>query len=264
MRVVVDEGRLTRIDLVARSEKRRTIRQAKLNAPPKEDDRVAEAWGRSERRLASEAEACQAREKVMAPRREADKEAKVRGQVGRESATKERAAHAGKDRYIGEDGAQRLTDAPLDALRSRNVITLEQYEAGDRFRNDAYVAGMVSSAVADLRRVSGGGTQWAPGFMASADRQAQARQRYRAAEEALGPTLSPVVNAVAHAGAGTNLSNIGRKLFGRSNANEARASLIEVLKVGLDTLMRHYAPPARTSIRGFGERVPFREDLWEK
>lgn len=264
IRVILDGHGVTRVDLVKRQEQRKAARLAKLIKGPIEDDRVAQAWARSERRLAADVDACQAREKVMAPRREADREAQVRAQIGKESATPERRAHAGNDHYVGDDGAQRLTDAPFDSLRSRNVITLEQFEAGDRFRDDAYVAGMVPSAAVDLCRVNGGGSQWAPGFMASAERQASARKRYRGAEEALGPMLSPIVNAVVHAAAGANLSAIGKRLFGRSNANEARASLIEVLKIGLDTLARHYAPPPRPGIRGYGERVPFRPDLWEK
>ena len=265
VRITIDgQGRSSRIDLIAQRDRRTAARQAKASRLPVEDDRVAQARGRVTRRLEAAAREARETDQVLAPRRQAKKEARVRAQVGKESATPERAAMAGEDQRIGDDGAQRLTDAPLDSLRSRNVITLRQFEAGDTFREDCYRAGFVPSATKDLQHVSGGQGPRVPAFLSS-ERAAMAADRYRAAEQALGPELSAIVNAAIQAPAGTSVSQLGREMFGRKNANEARAAFVETLKIGLDRLVAHYAPPPRSRMRSSsGEKVGVREDLWQK
>lgn len=266
---IMPDGR--RIDLKAKRAKRKKAFRDDdvLGVDPRAAHEIAKSYhvGQIGKRMQLRQAATQREReelnKVKEPRRQARKEAAVRTQTGKESATPERTVRAGDDQRIGDDGAQRLTDAPLDSLRARNVITLRQFEAGDRFREDWYNSGLMPTSSRDLERIGSGFGTRAPAFLAS-ERRAAAADRYKAAEQALGPQLSAIVNACVHASAGVTVVELGQRLFGRRNANEARAAFVETLKIGLDRLDAHYAPPPRTRIVGTGERVGICEELWEK
>ncbi len=181
----------------------------------------------------------------------------------RETATPERLRKAGRDMRVGQDGIVRLSDAPLDSLRGNGVITLEQFEAGDRYREDCWNAGLLKSPVVNLNGAGSGFGAKVPGFLSS-EARGKAMDRVNAANAALGSGLRDVVQVVTLAVAGEKVKDLGMKLFGRRNANEAGAALVEVLRIGLDRLSAHYAPPARPRIVGTGERAAIDETQWQR
>ncbi|BAQ18330.1 DUF6456 domain-containing protein [Methyloceanibacter caenitepidi] len=193
----------------------------------------------------------------------AAQQAEAREARFRETATPERLRKAGRDVRTGQDGVVRLSDAPLDSLRGTGAITLDQFEAGDRYREDCWNAGLLKSPVVNFNATGSGFAGKVPGFLSSEPR-AKAMDRVNAANAALGLGLRDVVQVVTLAVAGEKVKDLGMKLFGRRNANEAGAALIEVLRIGLDRLAAHYAPPSRPRIVSRGERAEVDEAEWRK
>lgn len=96
-----------------------------------------------------------------------------------------------------------LTESPLGWLLSRGLVTIRQYEAGDRLRSD-WERGQLSPRVTmawDSAPVSKGrgGSAPAPDLNGA---QLDARRRFHAAVEAAGPGLSDILWRVVCAGEG--------------------------------------------------------------
>lgn len=247
-RVIVVNGQLRRIDLKAARERRKAAKAARAARGPQEDDRVAQVWRRADRKADAIIREGKAIDEVKRPRRAAARDINQREALGKASATPERVARAGEAQDVAAAGYQRFSDAPLDRLLAREVINQIQYDAGDKYREDFYRAGMETSGVIDPLRpnVGGGASGTAAGFMPTAEWQRAARVRIRAAEAQLGDELVPVIREIlVESEPGADLAQIGRRMFGRAQAGEARAALIEVFKVALQKLAVHYGYAAR-------------------
>lgn len=141
---------------------------------------------------------------------------------------------------ISATGVQRISQAPLDRLFARKVITQPMYDAGDRYREDAYLAGMVFSQQLDYDVAERRFGPKTPAFMAN--RRLGAYKRWADAQQALGH-LAGVVDELIIADAGTTLEQIGARLTGRPEGKAAGAAAVELVKVALRTLVTHYEGP---------------------
>lgn len=114
----------------------------------------------------------------------ANKRSRERERAGLTSATPERMAKAGLENVEVGQGTliQRIVDAPLERLRKAGVITSREFQAGERFRNDAYLAQVDPSApTVDHNKTGGGFGPRAPS-MYSSQAIADARRRHREIE----------------------------------------------------------------------------------
>jgi hypothetical protein len=131
----------------------------------------------------------------------------------------------------------RLTDAsPLERLFGRGILDERQHAAGARFWKDWYHAGLVqrtTSAYSDSpwpRSERSG--------MAKTELQVLARQRLRSARSVIGTHLGRIAEAILIDEC--DPADAGRRLFGRRDGSQARASATDALKIALDTLADHY------------------------
>ncbi|MFO1183443.1 MAG: DUF6456 domain-containing protein [Bauldia sp.] len=140
---------------------------------------------------------------------------------------------------------QRISVAPLDRLagkriKGRPLLTRRQYEAGERLRDDGYLAGFMRSPGMTLEVIDRGFQANGPAF-ADSERAAAAMRRLRRAKAALGRPLAVVLEAVIWPEDDIHtMSAIGKKLFNRADATAAEAAAIEAVKLALETLADHY------------------------
>lgn len=152
--------------------------------------------------------------------------------------TPERVRQAGERELDIVGGVQRIAQAPLDRLYARHAITKRQFDAGDRFREDAYEAGMVPSGTAGMEPGDRRYGSRTPQFMAAT--RADAHARWVEAQAILG-RLYPMVDEVCWAAEpGDRLMDIGARVLGLPRGRTSEASALVVLRVGLDTLADHY------------------------
>jgi hypothetical protein len=157
------------------------------------------------------------------------------------SSTFERVLRSGQEIDIGATGVQRFSAAPLDRLFQRKALTERQFHAGDQYRSDVYLSGMVASKSVNFGAVPGGGEGFSPGFMATTEKQASARRRWRAASKALGVRLTSIASEIlVDSDAGRTMAQIGAQLLGRPEGKAAEAAIVEIARLLLDTLADHY------------------------
>lgn len=125
---------------------------------------------------------------------------------------------------------------PLKRLHARHIISGIQFEAGYRYYQHWYAAGLSPFGAVDFGRVSGSREPGAG--MAASERQAHHRELYRIGERALGIGISAYVNAVVLQE--QDPEAVGLRLTGRSAVNQARAAAIEIIRIGLDRLADAY------------------------
>jgi len=168
--------------------------------------------------------------------RKLPKRARARPLVGqRARPTPERIRRAGTDFERGDTGQITMRDSPLERVLARNVITQEQYAAGQKYRHHWYHAGLNDPIGSiDLARVSGTDLGAFSG-MARTENQLFHRQRYREAVQAIGKIGSHVLDwAVCRE---TALEQVGYSL-GWSSRPQAYAAAAERAKIALDALCR--------------------------
>jgi hypothetical protein len=162
--------------------------------------------------------------------------------AGLESATAERLAKAGPDAIeIGEASlTQRIIDAPLDRLWKAGTITKREFEAGERFRNDAYLAQIEPSPPSvDVNRTGTGfGPRPPPAFASQAI--ADARERFRHIGRKI-PERSLVwsflyLGLVREQG----FEALGELLLGRKDRESAVAAAKAGMRVALAALADQY------------------------
>ena len=185
------------------------------------------------------------RRKQAAPMVVADAAEQVakRFAAGLESATPERMAKAGPDGIeIGEASlTQRIVDAPLDRLWKTGTITKREFEAGERFRNDAYLAQIEPSPPSvDFNRA---GTSFGPRPPSAFANQAiaDARERFRHIGRKI-PERSLVwsflyLGLIREHG----FEQLGESLLGRKDRESAVAAAKAGLRVALAALADQYA-----------------------
>lgn len=182
--------------------------------------------------------------KQRSPLQQARHEAGEAARRGIAVATPERIVRTGEaivylkpDAEAGE--RQRVSQVPLDRLLNRKVIDGAMYAAGDRYRTDAYLAGVIPS----------GGIPTEPGYSApgpsiylkGGEKRANAYQRWTNAACALGPELRNfadefLVVAECH----DTMAAIGARIFGRRPNQPTEAAATEMAKMLLSRLIRFY------------------------
>lgn len=190
----------------------------------------------------------------------------LRGADAREqTGTVHRLAKAGV-LEVSDGRLTRIKQTPIEVLSARSVLSERQAEAAKRLLEDWHLAGLSPVGSIDWNRTGGGAGGWSPGFMPVQEAQANARANWRAAIRALGRSMSYIVVSVVIEGEKTDekLESIAKRLTGRAQADQARASLIDTLKIGLDMLAAHYKiPDVAKRVRGWrDEKSVVREDLW--
>jgi hypothetical protein len=163
----------------------------------------------------------------------------VRAGVG--VTTPERLLKTGGPSIVWDDTIrrQKVTQVPLDKLLSCGIISKLQYSAGDRYRADAYLAGIIPS-IAVPTEPSERNPQ-ARDYLPGGERRMRAYERWTCAQEALGPEHMPfadefLVVAECH----DTMAEIGARVFGRQPNKMAGAAATEMAKVILNILVRHY------------------------
>lgn len=175
-----------------------------------------------------------------------------RERLGRGSATVERLNRAGgRDGFeevaalpdIDRNGrpteagtVQRVIMAPLDRLWKSGYITQREYDAGDRYRADAYLAAIDPGALSiDWNRTSGGSSAKVPS-MFNSQHIATARIRMRSIDQKI-PRHS-IVSAALFLGLVKEkaFSELGQLLFGVRDAESASVAGRAGFRVALAAL----------------------------
>lgn len=115
---------------------------------------------------------------------------------------------------------QRVTEAPLDRLDRLGFITTAEFESGDRYRADAYLAAVEPTCGSvDWNSAGGGGRSSKVPAMFGAQAVYDARKRVRAIDD----RMSGVVRVVARLALvkETHLAEIGQAVFGLTDRKEA-------------------------------------------
>lgn len=141
---------------------------------------------------------------------------------------------------VSDDGLARVlindSESPLAWLARRKgrdgapMISAEQFLAGERLRCDFTFAGMTPRVTSNWGVAGAGGRQVSPGEMT--DRMVSARQRLRAALDAVGPEFAGLLMDVC-------CFLRGLEDVERQRSWPQRTAKI-VLQLGLDRLARHY------------------------
>lgn len=177
-----------------------------------------------------------------------------RERIGRTSATPERMVKAGLENVeVGvASNVQRVTDAPLDRLWKAGVITRREFEAGDRYRNDVYLAQVdPGPPTVDPNRAGGGFGPRVPSMFTS-QAIADARRRVREIERRI-PQNSLVYGILRSALIRENdFDDIAQSFLGRRD----RETVVPVAKAGvrvaLASLADHYEHMDRGHRRSSG------------
>jgi hypothetical protein len=149
--------------------------------------------------------------------------------------TPERVRRAGRDFERGDTGQITMRDSPLERAFARNIITQEQYSAGQKYRHHWYHAGLADPLVSvDLSRIFANDLGSFSG-MAKSEQQLFHRQRYREATQSAGKIGSHVLDwAVCRE---VVLEQVGYSL-GWSSRAQAYAAAVERMKAALDELCK--------------------------
>lgn len=153
--------------------------------------------------------------------------------------TVERVRHAGEASLDINAGVQRVAQALLDQLRSRGIIQEHEYEAGERFRSDAYEAGAVWSGAMPLEAGEKHVRSQPPIFLRS-EKAADAMKRHVAATERLAGGLLQVAEYVCLGQTGNTLTGLGRHFYGRCDDKTAQVTGRTLVKLALGILADHY------------------------
>jgi hypothetical protein len=160
--------------------------------------------------------------------------------------TPERAAKAGAELRRDAVRAYHCEDAPIERLAARKALASDEggnrtlLEAGKRYYEHWYLAGLNGLGAIDLTRAGGGDGSPACG-MPTTEAAAHHRREFRAALDALGKAgkrLSEVVDLVVlHE---QEIEAIARKVSGYKDKTAATAVTLDRLRTGLECLARHF------------------------
>ena len=120
----------------------------------------------------------------------------------------------------------------------RKVISQIQFDAGERYYEHHYQAGLEPHVSPDYGATGGGRNSWDHSHMAASERAAWHRQKVRAANERLGPGLVRYIGLILidEVPAG----EAARRITGRNNEAACRAVGTEMLKEALKILIDHW------------------------
>lgn len=170
-----------------------------------------------------------------------------RERVGHATATVERLLKAGEEaiEYTpasrgAPGGVQRVSEAPLDRLHRLGEIVEREFNAGDRFRADAYLAAIDPGAkTVDWDAAGGGGGSAKVPIIFSSQHMADARIRHRRIKE----RVSGVVWTLAELALIKEMPfvHIGQAVFGREHGRDATVAAQAAVRVMLAALADAYA-----------------------
>lgn len=157
------------------------------------------------------------------------------------SATPERLAKAGSEGYEHtQTNVQRIVSAPLDRLYKSGLITKREYSAGDRYREDVYLAKVDPSAPSVDWNATG--TAYGPKTpaMFSAQKIADARIRTRAVEKVF--SQRSAVRTLLDLGLlkEMNFEDMGAALFPLQDRRELTVAARAGFRVALSALADYY------------------------
>jgi len=169
-----------------------------------------------------------------------------------QSSTVERVLQDGGALELEEGGKRQLThQSIIDRLKQRHKLTIRQFNAGDMLRTDTEKS--MAEGVVDAVSFGAGGQRRTDSGLARVTafvtaESLDARRRYRAAREAVGERLWPILaECVLIQPPGTRLSHVGAVLYGRAENKMAESAALENLRLALDVLADHYyGKPAET------------------
>lgn len=171
-----------------------------------------------------------------------------RTRTGASTATMERALQVGEDGFeitpsskINPRGTMRIVAAPLDRLWKEGKVTQREFEAGDKYRADSYLAAVDPGAgTVDWARAGGGGTSNRVPMMFTAQHIADARIRFREVEQAIPPRSTVATLLYLALIKEQPLAEIGRNTFGRADRKEATVAGMAGVRTALAALADHY------------------------
>lgn len=147
-----------------------------------------------------------------------------RTRLGKTTSTVERIMHAGPDALEHtRAGVQRIVEPPLDRLHKQGFIVRAEFEAGDRYRADAYLAAIDPAAGSvDWNAAGGGGRSAKVPTVFSSQIIADARIRFRDIES----RISGAVRIVARLALVKELPTyeIGASVFGYRDRKDAEVA----------------------------------------
>lgn len=167
---------------------------------------------------------------------------RVRRGVG--VSTAERVRQAGERELDVVAGVQRISQAPLDRMYARGELARGEaenkrlFDAGDRFREDAYLAGAIWPQQSTRAGGRGEPAGRVPGFLRS-ERAAAAMRRHVAALETLSSTLESVAMLVCLGEGRTTAQEIGHAL-GVAGRRSATVAGMTAIRLALGALADHY------------------------
>lgn len=159
------------------------------------------------------------------------------------TATPERIARAGAgfEKNVGREGAQRMVEAPLDKMFKSGRLGRDLFEAGDRFRGEAYLAAVNPGALTiDWRRAGGGGNKsnFVPAMFEHHHMTDASNRLNNMRKDLHGSTWNLLFDALVHE---YSLEQIGLTHFGRNDKRQASAAGDAGLRVALCALSTWYA-----------------------
>lgn len=149
------------------------------------------------------------------------KTVRERERTGQGTATVERLLKAGEDGCeTTQSGVQRINQAPLDRLWALGQLNAWEFNAGDTFRKDAYLAAIDPAAMTvDWNRAGGGGMSSRVPSMFSHQTMADARIRHRRMEKLIEGFIFEI--AERSLVKEWSLEQIGQRIFARHDPREA-------------------------------------------
>jgi hypothetical protein len=164
--------------------------------------------------------------KVKTPEQQIAATVAERQRLGLGTATVERLIQAGEGGHehtpaTGQQASvQRVTEAPLDRLHRLGFITEAEFDAGDRYRADAYLAAVEPTVGSvDWNSAGGGGRSAKVPSMFGSQAVCDARRRVRAMEARMSGVTRVVATLALVREA--HLHEIGQSVFGFRDRKDA-------------------------------------------
>lgn len=161
--------------------------------------------------------------------------------------TPERVRQAGETALDVVAGVQRIAQSPLDRLYARGELSPDRgenkrlFDAGDRFREDAYLAGAIWPSPGlsyDAPQIASGASTRLPGFLRS-ETAADAMKRHVRASNAVPGALRQVAILICLGEERTTAEEIGYALNARGKRSATVAGMTAI-RLALGALADHY------------------------
>ena len=161
-----------------------------------------------------------------------------RERTGRGTATVERLTKPNAEVETTQSGVQRVSESPLELLWKDARITRREYQAGEKYAEEHYIAGLDPSPSSVNWDATGGGFGPKAPSMYSSQRIADARLNWRKLEKDMrGLNKAVLDHALIHR---EPFAAIGGDLFGERNEHYARAAGRVAVRMALSSLADYF------------------------